>query len=103
VVPPSSVGMEAVTVLRGVVAGGGQVVLSSRATLSAVADAEFRANSPACSIASITSKTASRLLPDGNRPANRAATFARHTDVIKQPKQKAGANSLERRGSCTGP
>jgi hypothetical protein len=35
------------------------------------------------------------LLPDGNRPANRAATFARHTDAIKQPKQKARATGAD--------
>ena len=31
------------------------------------------------------------LLPDGNRPANRAATFARQTDAIKQLKQNSRA------------
>jgi hypothetical protein len=42
------------------------------------------------------------LLPDGNRPANRAATFARHTEAIKQLKQKAraiGTNFSERNES----
>jgi len=52
-----------------------------------VGDAELRSNSPDCRITPIASNPAG-LLPDGNRPANRAATFARHTDVIKQLKQK---------------
>jgi hypothetical protein len=48
---------------------------------------ELRSNSPDCRITPITSNRAA-LLPARNRPANRAATFARHTEPIKRLKQK---------------
>jgi hypothetical protein len=51
----------------------------------------LRSNSPGCRITRITPKSAPGLLPDGNHPASRAATFARHTDAIKQLKQNSRA------------